>query len=62
MAKAFFIKNNIEYSEKDVSVDAKAREEMIEKSGQLGVPVTDFGEEVVIGFDKNRFTELTEGK
>lgn len=59
MAKAFFIKNNIEYTERDVSSDVTAREEMIQKSGQFGVPVTDFGSEIVIGFDKNRFSELT---
>ena len=58
MAKAFFIKNNVDFTEKDVSTDAKAREEMIEVSGQYGVPVTKFGEEIVIGFDKNRFSEL----
>jgi len=60
MAKAFFIKNNVEFTEKDVSTDVAAREELVEKSGQFGVPVTDFGDEIVIGFDKNRFTELTE--
>lgn len=58
MAKAFFIENNIDYVEKNVATDEEAREEMIHKTGQLGVPVTDFGEEIVIGFDKQRFKEL----
>lgn len=35
----------------------EAQQEMIHKSGQLGVPVTDFGDEVVIGFDKKKFEE-----
>lgn len=58
MAKAFFIQNNINYIEKNVVADEAAREEMIKKSGQLGVPVTDFGKEIVIGFDKQKFKEL----
>jgi len=62
MAKAFFIQNNIKFEEKNVATDAAAREEMIQKSGQLGVPVTDFGKEIVIGFDKGKFEELAGAK
>jgi len=51
------IENNIEYEEKNVAEDRAALEEMVEKSGQMGVPVTDFGDEVVIGFDKGKFSE-----
>ncbi len=58
LAKAFFIENGVEYEEKDVAIDIPAREEMINKTGQMGVPVTDFGVEVVIGFDKQKFVEL----
>ncbi len=58
MAKAFFIENNIEFEEKNVATDAEARDEMIHKTGQLGVPVTDFGNGIVIGFDKEKFSEL----
>ena len=57
MAKAFFIQNNVEYDEKNVATDMEAQQEMIQKSGQLGVPVTDFGDEIVIGFDKGKFEE-----
>ncbi len=59
MAKAFFIENNIDFEEKNVATDAAAREEMIHKTGQLGVPVTDFGKEIVIGFYKEKFAELS---
>ena len=58
MAKAFFTDNQIAYEEKDVTQDSEAREEMIKKSGQLGVPVIDVGGELVIGFDKPRLKEL----
>ena len=62
MAKEFFKENNVSYQEHDVSSDAKAREEMINKSGQMGVPVIDFEGEIVIGFDKERLMELLDIK
>ena len=58
MAKEFFKKNNIVYEEKDVVTDAQARDEMINKSGQMGVPVIFVGDDIVIGFDKPRLSEL----
>jgi glutaredoxin-like YruB-family protein len=58
MAKAFFKEHNVSYEEKDVSVDEKAVEEMIHKSGQLGVPVIDIDGQIVIGFDKEALSEL----
>ena len=58
MAKAFFKEKNVEYTEKDVTQDTSAREEMIQKSGQLGVPVIDIDGTIVVGFDKNKIIEL----
>jgi len=58
MAKEFFQKNNIQYSEYDVGTDLARREEMIAKSGQLGVPVILVGDEIVIGFNKPKLMEL----
>lgn len=52
MAKEFFKDKNIEYEDYDVSEDEGKRNEMIEKSGQMGVPVIDIGGEIIIGFDK----------
>lgn len=62
MAKAFFMDQNISYDEKNVAVDEAAREEMITKSGQLGVPVIDVDGEIVIGFDKQKLSELISSK
>ena len=56
--KQFFADNGVEYSEKNVVEDEAARTEMIEKSGQLGVPVIDIDGKIVIGFNKKRFIEL----
>ncbi len=58
MTKAFFKENNIVYGEKDVTSDHKVQEEMIEKSGQLGVPVIDIDGQIVIGFDKEKLSNL----
>ena len=52
MAKEFFAKNNIKYEEFNVAEDLKAREEMVQKSGQLGVPVIDIDGQVVVGFNE----------
>ena len=58
MTKGFFRQNNISYEEKDVSVDDRAREEMVAKSGQLGAPVIDIDGKVIIGFDKEMLSKL----
>jgi glutaredoxin 3 len=62
-AKEFFGKHNVEYTEHDVSVDAEKRQEMIEKSGQMGVPVIAVGEEggepeLIVGFDEGKLSEM----
>lgn len=57
-AKEFFQENDIEYEEKDVVQDEEAREAMIQKSEQMGVPVIDIDGQIVIGFDKAKLSEL----
>lgn len=57
MAKDFFEENNIKYEEKDVSKDIEARKEMIEKTGNLGVPVIQIGGDFILGFDKKWLQE-----
>jgi glutaredoxin 3 len=58
MAKDYFKRNDIEYQEKDVSYDKEAAEEMIKKTGQLGVPVIDIDGEIVIGFNEPKIATL----
>ncbi len=53
MAKELFKKNDIAYEERDVAADMKAREEMVHKSGQLGVPVIDIDGKIIVGFDED---------
>lgn len=52
MAKEFFKENKVEYKEVNVEKDHKAAEEMIKKSGQMGVPVIDINGQIIIGFDR----------
>lgn len=58
LAKEYFTKNNVAYQEFDVGRDLPKRQEMIEKSGQMGVPVITVGSDLVIGFNKPRLAEL----
>lgn len=57
MTKEFFAKNNIQYQELDVASDEQARNEMVQKSGQMGVPVIDVDGKIIIGFDQPRLKE-----
>jgi len=60
MAKDWFKEKGIEYTEYDLSVDAAKRDEVIKKTGQMGVPVIEIGGEIVIGFDRKRIEQLLE--
>jgi glutaredoxin-like YruB-family protein len=52
-AKDWLKEHKIKFEDIDVSIDRKAREEMIDKSGQMGVPVIMIGKEVIVGFDED---------
>lgn len=58
MTKAFFKENNVQYEEKDVSADRAAADDMIKKSGQMGVPVIDIDGQMLVGFDKEGLSRL----
>ena len=58
MAKEFFTENNVNYNEYNVGTDLEKRKEMIEKSGQMGVPVIFVGDEMTVGFDKPKLSSL----
>ena len=58
MAKTFFKANGIQYTEHNVASDLEKRKEMIEKTGQMGVPVIDAGGEVIVGFDEPKLREI----
>ncbi len=57
-AKEFFKGNNVQFTEFDVASDMAKRQEMIEMTGQMGVPVIRIGDDVVVGFDEGKVKEL----
>ncbi len=57
MAKDFFAEKNVEFTAYDVTTDAAKREEMIQMTGQLGVPVIVIGEDIMVGFDRAKIAD-----
>ena len=57
-AKEFFTANGVKYTEFNVASDLAKRKEMIEKSGQMGVPVIMVGKDLIVGFDEPKLKEL----
>ncbi len=49
--KEFLKQQKVKYTEIDVSLDQKAAQEMMKKSGQMGVPVLDVNGKIIVGFD-----------
>lgn len=62
MAKSFFQMNNIAFTEHNVASDIEKRKEMIDKTGQMGVPVIDIGGNIIVGFDEKRLKSALEIK
>lgn len=58
LAKEYFQKNNITYQEFDVGLDLSRRQEMIDKSGQMGVPVIEVSGNILVGFNKAKLENL----
>lgn len=59
MAKEFFAANNIPFTDYNVATDTAKREEMMDKSGQLGVPVIVIDDkDLIIGFDREHIATL----
>jgi len=61
MAKDWLKKRGIPYRDVDVGADEKAAQEMVDKSGQMGVPVIEFDGKIIVGFDKHALAEAAGG-
>ncbi len=57
-AKEYFEEEGIEFTDYDVSKDREKAKEMIDKTGQQGVPVIEIDGETLVGFDKERIESL----
>jgi len=56
--KQYLTDNNIDFEEVDVSQDEEALDHMVKKSGQMGVPVVEIDDEMVVGFNKEKINKL----
>lgn len=54
MAKEYFKSKGVEYTEKDLTSDVAAQGWVLEKTGRLAVPVIDFDNTIIVGFDRER--------
>ncbi len=52
MAKDYLKNHNIKFEDIDVSKDREKAKEMVQKSGQMGVPVIEIGKKIIVGFDR----------
>ncbi len=57
-AKDYFAANSVAYTDYNVAQDMERRKEVLEKSGQMGVPVIFIDDQMVIGFNKPKLAEL----
>lgn len=57
-AKRYFKELGIEFKEYDVSKNQSAAEKMVKKTGQMGVPVIEIGNQIVVGFNRNRIDKM----
>jgi len=60
--KEYLKEKEFEYEDINVAEDKEAAKEMIEKSGQMGVPVSEIKGEIIIGFDKVKINKILEIK
>jgi len=58
MAKDYFQSKGIQYTDYNVAEDAEKRMEMMQLTGQMGVPVIKIGDEIIIGFNQPAIDEL----
>lgn len=56
--KGFLEENKVEFEEVDISQDEESMKMIVEKTGQMGVPVIDIDGQLVVGFDRQKIIEL----
>ncbi len=57
VAKNYFKENGIKFTEYNVAQDQRRADEMVRKSGQMGVPVLDINGRIIVGFDKSKLEQ-----
>jgi len=57
-AKEFLTEKGVAFTDHNVAEDMEKRQEMLDKTGQMGVPVIMIDDEIMVGFDQNKLSEL----
>jgi glutaredoxin-like YruB-family protein len=57
-AKDFLKQKGVPFQEKNLEHDPAAARELMQRTGQMGVPVITAGDEVIVGFDRARLEQL----
>lgn len=60
MVKEFLSQESIGFQEIDISLDRKAKKELVDKTGEMSVPVTIINGQVIVGFEHNMFKQIIE--
>lgn len=58
MAKRYLLQKGVQVQDIDVSQDSAAAMEMVQRTGQMGVPVVELSGELIVGFDRQRIDAL----
>lgn len=58
--KKFLEEKGVEFEEIDISENKEAADEMIERTGQMGVPVIEINGEMIVGFDRDKIEKALE--
>ncbi len=61
MAKDWFASHKVSFIDYNVATDLEKRKEMVEMTGQMGVPVIKIGNDVIVGFNEAKIASLIEG-
>jgi len=59
-AKEYLTQKGVSYEERNAEIDMQARDELVQKSGQTGVPVIDIGGKIIVGFSANEIDQALE--
>lgn len=62
MVKDYLKQIKVNFEDINVGEDQEKAREMVEKTGQMGVPVVDISGEIIVGFDKNKINEVLKSK
>jgi glutaredoxin 3 len=57
LAKDYLNSHGVKFTEHDVATDLEKRKEMVDKTGQMGVPVIDIDGQIMVGFEEGRLAE-----